>query len=284
MIYEKYIITNFTCQLFISYMANVKNKNVQFVYDKKNNRVVTKKNINATKKVLLYNTAQLDIVSQKEKNKQRYEARKRKYSNAAAKKKIVNPELETKDETNKIKVTKVYKSIEDKYILKERIECKIKEETEFEEVVPKKKTINLTSTFTLIKDKSKDVIDNVKQKTTDENIPFGNLKEDKKKRIKRYFKEAFIYSLIITVINVIIIKVFDYTNWLKIFDLKWLNIAVTVILSLIVNYIFAVFVDSLLTEIWIVIKNKHNKKGDMNGSNRIIKGKDKENIKDKERE
>jgi len=129
-----------------------------------------------------------------------------------------------------------------------------------------------------IKELSSTLIVNVKEKTSDENIPSGDEKEDRKKRIKRYLLEAIGFSLAITFINILAIWLFDYANYIKIFDVKIVNIALTIFLSLIFNYALSFFIDSLVTELWIKYKTNAKKEGVQDGNKRINEREHKDNI------
>ena len=108
-------------------------------------------------------------------------------------------------------------------------------------------------------------------------MPLGDDKENNKKRVKVYLKEAIFYAIIITIINVLAIWIFDYVNYLKLFDIKGVNIVTTAFLSLIVSYVFSFFIDSLISEIWIKIKSKH-KEGEQDGNSWFKRRKDRSNI------
>ena len=301
-------------------MANNKKKNVNLVYDKKNNRVVVKNTnykkkkmpsiesvpiisntneqnnnylnkeaINKEKKdiqnpslkeineinrnITITNVVKKNIpqsaVSIKEKNKKKYENRQKRYANnkTPGKKKILN--IDTSN------LEKVHKEIQNDLKKKEKIKKVSKEE----KIVPVKKKgaikkdkkveksdVNLTSTFRI---KRKEIIEHIKEKSSDESIPLGDEKSDNRERVKRYLKEAIVYAAIITIINIIAIFVFDYVNYLKLFDVLYLNYLVTILLSFIISYIFAFFVDCLVTEIWTKIKLKKKTEGASNGDTGI---------------
>lgn len=294
-------------------MANNRHRNVNLVYDKKNNRIVVKNtnykkrmpsnggnltvSNNNLKKSIDLNTTTIinseleknapetnnfdnrkititkvvksnipkDAMSLKEKNKQKYEARQKRYANTKNNKKKKVLDIGTSN------LEKVNKEIRNELKKKE----KIKKVPDEEKVTPiKKKSVikeelkqnDKTSNF---RNKRKEIIMHIKEKSSDNTIPLGNEKSDNKIRVKRYLKESVVYAIIITIINVIAYFFFDYVNYLKLFDVEYLNYIVTIILSLIVSYIFAFFVDCLVTEIWTNFKTKQKMVGVTNGDSGV---------------
>lgn len=275
-------------------MANVKKNNVNFVYDKKNNRVVTRRkssnNKNRPKKTIILDD-EIDIKDlKKAKNKQKYYARQRKYQQNNNPKKIIeNPELKTttliKTNSDEESIPKRKKVIENPDFEKTSAILKKKDKEEnnqkeisFDKEIHEKKKFNFFK-----KDNNRELpkvkkqIINFDENSDLKKIPLGNAKVDNRKRVKIYLKEAIVYAIFITIINVIAIFVFDYVNYLKLFDIKGINIAFTVVLSLIVSYAFSFFIDCLVSEVWIKIKSKH-REGEQNGNSWIKRRKNKENI------
>ena len=84
-----------------------------------------------------------------------------------------------------------------------------------------------------------------------------------------------------TIINVICILTLDYFNFLRLFDAKWLNIIVTVVISFIFNFFVAFMIDYFITEIWLKRRCK-KEDGVQNGDNRINEKEYQEDITNKE--
>ena len=244
-------------------------------------------------------------VSSKEKNKQKYENRQKKYANNKNVKKpqvsniiVIDQNIQKEEqyinnknknpkkinkETSNIKVVnnknKKPKKLEIEQENIKIVNDKVKKEEEFKKKIKKfniekfpikKKNIQdtkelLGKTFRIKRQELINNINNIKEKNDDSKLPLGSEKKDNKVRVKRYLKESIIYAVIITIINVLAILIFDYVNYLKLFDSVILNYVITIILSLVVSYAFAFFLDCLITEIWAKIKNKH-KEGDINGN------------------
>ena len=66
---------------------------------------------------------------------------------------------------------------------------------------------------------------------------------------------------------------------IKLFDVKIVNIALTVVMSLIFNYALSFFVDCLVTELWIKYKVNAKEEGVQDGNKRLKKRKHQEDIK-----
>ena len=269
-------------------MSN-KNNNVNLIYDKKNNKIVKKKshskNNSKPKKKLV--TEELEnelsktvVLSKKEINRKKYQARQQRYSKETKNKvsdidyTIVNNELLNNDN----KVDNDNKVEKDRIIIKENEDSFIQRKKVTEEKVDynkNKKNNNKVNNeeIELVKKKEKK-----KHFVLESDIPLSSDKTNTKIRVKRYLKEAIIFAIIMTIINLIAILLFEYVNVLKIFDVNVLNIIVTAFLSLIISYLVSFFIDCLVTEIWVKIKNKKNKEGDINGNSRIKRRKHQENI------
>lgn len=286
-------------------MANNKKKNnVNFVYDKKNNKIVTTKNI--TKKKLIVDedenvvvTEKKQKLSQKERNKQKYyEKQKRyqqnnkgqyqnnkiigtklddvpykknnqkKYQNNNQRRKQNNQDLNTKKEKKIVNA--------EEYIFQN-------ENTIDQNILPQENEMENNGTLEI-------TISDLKKKETipekqDENLEtIDNSKKTKEKLFKRCVFEALIYSVVITIINVIAYFIFDYVTVLRLFDVQYMNIIVTILLSLIINFMVAILVDYLFTELWIKFKDKKDKKqeGEQNGDSWIKRRKNKRHIQNKE--
>ena len=253
-------------------MSNKNNSNVNLVYDKKN-KVVVKRNY--PKKKLVneeVENVEKQPLTKKEINRKRYQARQQKY-NKNTKKKVMDLDTTTIMVLNNESKDNKKEEVQNKEIKEEKQESNNKEIKD-----------NLDNTI-VIKKKDKKEKNNLKKDkekkklfVLEEDIPLGCEKENTKIRVKRYLKEALIYSLIITIINLFSMLIFNYVNILHLFDVNILNIIVTVLLSLIISYVVAFFIDCLLTEIWVKIKEK--KEGDKNGNSRIIKRKNRRDIQD----
>ena len=163
-----------------------------------------------------------------------------------------------------------------KYIINHEKEIKVGESKEKEKAEREKRKEKRDSR---IKELGSTLILNVKEKTSDAKIPSGDEKEAKKKRIKRYLLESIGFSLAITFINILAIWIFNYANYIKLFDVKIVNIGLTILLSLIFNYALSFFVDSLVTELWIKYKVNAKKEGVQDGSKGFNEGKHQEDIK-----
>ena len=221
------------------------------------------------------------IAKKKERNRRKYQNKQKKYhdnkKNTLKKKIIIPDEDNTKSEKTQ--------STEEELVKKPVVETNenvVKEKERKEKRKLNRKSVHLTQTLANIKDKSVSKINLVKEKTNDQNIPVGKTQEEKSKRFKRIIKEAIFYAIILTIINIICILVFDYFNFLRLFDIKALNIVITIILSLIFNFFIAFMIDYFITNIWLRKKRK-KKVDDLNGDNRINEGEYQEDIPDKKR-
>ena len=316
---------------------NRKNGNTNFVYDKKTNQVVMKKNVPKKRLVVgIDENVELSIqkreIDKKQINKQKYYQKQMKYKNNQNNKKKIKNNIKqnnfdevpkkknnnlNKNNTNREKVKRLHfigniqlTSINSPKILKERDEL----ETTLTILKKKDKRINSegegTNNSQLIKELSVEKKDNelksqnieqvidepIKKKSQDEEVKqevqntFDNLEpiKDNKKTQERIFKrcalEALIYALIITVINVIVYLLFDYIVLLNLFDNKYANMGITILLSLIINYMVAILVDYGFTCLWIKIKNRRgqNQEGDFGGNSWFKRRKHRENITNKE--
>ena len=93
-------------------------------------------------------------------------------------------------------------------------------------------------------------------------LPLNFNKSDKKKRRKIYLKEAFVITIILTVVdiygfyNVPSIKIFN------IFDSNIWNLVLTISLTVVFIFLGSYFLDMILTELTIkkLKKTKKNKK------------------------
>jgi len=196
-------------------------RNTKYYYDKKTNRIVT--NNQFKKKLINDEETELEkrqVLTVKEKNRKRYENRQKRNSfNATTKKKILNVEIDNTQTAVDIK----------KEPLNEKKEKKIPLLVQkFKEKIKPKKDI----------------------------LPLEENKQTSKQRLKIYFKEAFYYSLIITIINILSYFIIDEIHLLRLFDIYILNVILSIILSLLLNYIIAFFIDSLLSELWVKHQNK----------------------------
>ena len=236
------------------------------------------------------------IAQKKERNRKKYQNKQKKYQelqkNKDKKKIIVEDQLIDKEKKEEpIKEDTSDKEIKVEVIKEEDLVKKVKVEKDFaakererkEKRKANKKPIQITQTITTIKEISVTKINNVREKVNDENIPVGVTIEEKVKRSRRLIKESIVYAIILTIINIICILSIDYFNFLRLFDIKWLNVLVTILLSLIFNFFVAFMVDYFVTIIWL--KHKRKKKvGEQDGNNRIIKEKYQKDIRNKEGE
>lgn len=222
------------------------------------------------------------VAQRKERNRKKYQSQQRKYQNnnktSEKKKIVVEDQIEKKfvieKDANLIKKEKTTDEKEKAIKKREREERKEKRKRE-------RKPINITKTLVNIKEKSVVKINEVKEKTTDQKIPVGKTKIDKKIRFKRFIKEAVVYAILLTIINTICILTIDYFDFLRLFDVKYLNIILTIAISLIFNFFVAFMIDYFVTEVWL--KNKRKEKdGEQNGDSWFDEGEYQENIKNKE--
>ena len=80
--------------------------------------------------------------------------------------------------------------------------------------------------------------------------------EKKGKRFKRYVMEASIYAIIITILNIVSTFIFKNIDTINLFDIKVLNIVLTMFVILIISFLVTLFFDFLITEIWIKLKKR----------------------------
>ncbi len=245
--------------------------------------------VEALKEVSL--TQEDAIARKKERNRRKYEKGQKKYRDREEKKKNV-PEVPKEIVETPIEVPeepKVEEPITEEELVKKPIGKednksleKEKEKERKEKRKTNRKTSGFTQTLTNIKEKSVTKINDVREKTNDRTIPLGRSYDDQSKRSKRLIKESIAYAIILTIIDVLVITFTDYFNFLRLFDVRWLNVVVTIVISLIFNFFVAFMVDYFITEIWA--KKRRKKDGEQDGNNRTFEGKYKEDFKDKERE
>ncbi len=224
------------------------------------------------------------IAKRKERNRKKYEKGQKKYRDNQEKKKIV---VEDKVEEQEIKEeVKVEVPLNEEDLLRKTIPVPIIDKKKEEEQKRKekrktnRKTSGFTQTLTNIKDLSVSKINDVREKTTDKTIPLGKTIAEQNKRSRRLIKEAIVYAIILTIIDVLCILIFDYFNFLRLFDVKWLNIVVTIILALIFNFFVAFMIDYFVTNVWVTKKRK--KDGEQNGNSGVNRKERRKNIKNKE--
>ena len=234
-----------------------------------------------------------EIVEQrKERNRKKYQNQQKKYqevSKTRVKKKVVVEDevdekakkitLITQEETHKVDITVAEDLIkkEDIPVSEEKKEKEERKETR----KTNRKSDSFTKTLSNIKTKSVDKIHVVKEKTTDRNIPLGKSKEENKTRYKRFIKEAIVYAIILSIIDIGCIYFFDYFNFLRLFDVKYLNIIVTVVILLIFNFFITFMIDYFVTKVWLRSKRKE-KDGEQNGDSGVNEEEYRKDIKDKE--
>ena len=276
---------------------SINNKKKTILTDEVNNiikepelvKMPSKKTASKKKSTVNIVTAEKEILTpeellarKKERNRKKYENKQKKYQSnkkIQVKKKVIIPDEISKK--NKKNVTKEEKPI--KKLQEQTNDNKEKKKERKEKRKLNRKSIHLTQTLVSIKEKGVNKINLVKEKTNDKNIPIGKTQEEKKRRFKRIIKESIFYAIVLTIINVICILVFDYFSFLRLFDVKTLNIVVTIVLFLIFNFFVAFMIDYFTTEIWLKTKRK-KKVDDLNGNSGFNEGKYQENIENKEGE
>ncbi len=220
------------------------------------------------------------IAQRKERNRKKYEKGQKKYREKKDNKKIpveVVPKeekIEVKEIEKETKKPEIDLSLEDTDLIKKvRIETDEVEKTKVDQKNKRKekrqtnrKTSGFTQTLINIKELSVNKINDVKEVTSDNKIPIGKTYDEQTKRSRRLIKEAIVYAVILTLINVLCIVFIDYFNFLRLFDVKWLNVVVTILISLIFNFFVAFMVDYFVTNVWLV-KRRKKKDGEQNGDN-----------------
>ncbi len=228
------------------------------------------------------------IAKRKERNRRKYENKQKKYRE---KKQLVVEEKveEVKEEQTVVQEEFSISDLDSEELIKKsdiskenKSEAKEKELERKEKRKTNRKTSGFTQTITNIKEVSVSKINDVREKVDDNTIPIGKTFNEKSLRSKRLIKEAIVYSIILTVIDVICIIVFDYFNFLRLFDVKSMNVMLTIIIALVFNFFVAFMVDYFVTNVWLTKKRK-GKDGEQNGDNRSFKEKHRKNIKDKKR-
>ncbi len=218
------------------------------------------------------------IARRKERNRKKYEKGQQKYREKEEKKKIIVPEVpeETKEEVPVVEEELVKKIVDvEEESKKKELERKEKRKTN-------RKTSGFTQTITNIKEKSVTKINDVREKANDKTISLGRSYDEQNKRSKRLIKESIVYAILLTIINILVITFTDYFNFLRLFDVRWLNVVVTIIISLIFNFFVAFMVDYFVTEIWA--KKRRKKVGEQNGDSGVNQEEHREDIKDQEGE
>ena len=263
-------------------------------------RSINRKNSGIKKEEKKELTPQEIVEQRKERNRRKYQNQQKKYQETKKTKEKKRIEVEDQVEniiqkSNNVKedIVNTIEEKEESLVSNDIVEKKseenliskeTKEEKESREKrKEKRKPIQFTQTLTSIKEKGTTTIHGVKEKVNDNSIPVGKSKAEKKKRSKRIIKESIVYAIILTIINVGCILVFNEFNFLRLFDIKTLNIVVTVLISLIFNFFVAFMIDFFVTGIWLKKKRK-KKDGEQDGNNRINEGEYQEDIEDKEGE
>ena len=263
--------------------SNAVNKNKSNKYNANRN---TKKSVKITETNALKKTDDINQIesyktkrkslTQKEINKRKYEnsqkayRTKRKKQTESKKDDAILQEVPTKDSIKK-------KNVPKEVLTKESI----KKNSPKDKKLKQTKKSSIKKDIEEIKNVSSDAYKNVKEKTSDKSIPLGKSKEDKKKRKKRYLKEALVFALIITFINLLSYVLFEYVNLLRIFDIKIFNVLATMIASFIISFIFSFIIDYIVSEIWVIFKRKRT--GDANGDKGIKLKEYQKDISDKKR-
>lgn len=115
-------------------------------------------------------------------------------------------------------------------------------------------------------------------------LDYSDSKEIKRRRKRIYLKEALLVALILSIINIVTHYFIQDVSIINITNLKYLNIIITFVISYIFMFIMSFVADWFITELIV----KHNRKkqlkeGDSYRNRRVIKGKNKENIRTKKR-
>lgn len=242
----------------------------------------------------------------KERNRKKYEKGQQKYrnngntrnnNNIKEKKKVIVDD-EINEVAVKVEVNEEYQkaiitddTIEnEEIVLKKTTEIeadksgeKIKKIERKEKRKTNRKTSGFTQTLTNIRELSVNTINDVREKTNDNTIPLGKTFIEKSKRSKRLIIEAMVYAVMLTIIDVLCILIFDYFNFLRLFDIKALNVIITILIALVFNFFVAFMVDYFVTNVWLTNKRK-KKDGEQNGDNRTFREKYKKNFGVKEGE
>ena len=194
----------------------------------------------------------------------------------------ISRKIVDEDEIKRIEKTIAIKKVTDEEVAKEQKEIEISDESKKEEEISKEESKEETKKqdkqeklgkTEKIKKISKKIITNVKEKTKDDNFFIDDAEDYKKKRLKKYLRESIFFAVMITLINLVAMKIFSYANYLKLFDIKWVNIALTVVLSLIFSYAVSIFIDCIVSELWIKYQKKKQKKGAQDGDKGTKEGK-----------
>ncbi len=224
----------------------------------------------------------------KERNRKKYEKGQKKYRDSQEKKKIIVEDRveETKEEV-KEEVPEVKEPVsinEEDYEITKKIvpveNKKIEKEQRKEKRKTNRKTSGFTQTLTNIKELSVNKINDVREMTSDNTIPLGKTIHEQNKRSKRLIKEAIVYAIILTIVDILCILIFDYFNFLRLFDIKALNVIITIIICLIFNFFVAFMIDYFVTNVWVTKKRK--KDGEQDGNNWAFRRKHREDFKNKE--
>lgn len=239
------------------------------------------------------------IAQRKERNRKKYEKGQKKYRDNKEKKKVIIEDKveEPKEEIEiKLEVKEEYQKavvgedneVKEEIVLKKTTEIeadtsseKIKKIERKEKRKTNRKTTGFTQTLTNIKELSVNTINDVRERTNDDTIPLGHTFIEKSKRSKRLIIEAIVYAVILTVIDVLCIIIFDGFNFLRLFDVKSLNVVITIFITLVFNFFVAFMVDYFVTNVWLTKKRK-KEDGEQNGNNRSFREERKKNIRIKE--
>lgn len=224
------------------------------------------------------------IAKRKERNRKKYEKGQKKYRDNQDKKKIV---VEDKVEEQEVKEEiKVEIPVDEEDILKKTIPVPIIDKKKEEEQKRKekrktnRKTSGFTQTLTNIKELSVTKINDVREITNDNTIPLGKTIDEQNKRSRRLIKESIVYAVILTFVDILCIVIFDYFNFLRLFDVKWLNVVVTILIAFIFNFFVTFMVDYFVTNIWA--RKRRKKDGEQDGNSGVNRKERRKNIKDKE--
>ena len=112
----------------------------------------------------------------------------------------------------------------------------------------------------LIKKEEEERKQQVVRSITGRIMPITFLKGDKKQRKTVYLKEALIFSVFLTVLDFIAFYKLSYFDMLHLFDTSLWNVIATISLTLLVLFIGTYILDYFITEIYLKIRKKRNKK------------------------
>lgn len=170
------------------------------------------------------------------------------------KKKIINLKIFKKEDKGKnkreIKLDKNKEKKKNIKIVQEPIVDKVK-------VKENSNNINVKN----IIDVKSDVTIKNKENMLNDNLVFATKNKDyKKKRRKKYLRESLIFTLIFLIIDLVLYFTPLEVNVLCLFDIKYLNIIVTIIISMISLFVVSFILNYLISELLLKSKIRKMKK------------------------